>query len=214
MTDLRSAGWSLAAAGRVDPRCTCWKIGFRLRAGRRRARGTPGQGVVMVKIRNADMARDLEVVRALWLEYLSWGNEELEARFGFRFPIEKALEDDLTSIAKFQPPGGRLLLAVEGEQAVGIACLRRMSPGIAEIKRMFVRPAQRGAGLGGALLDHLITEAKASGYQRIRLDSARFMETAHALYRSRGFADIDSYPESEIPDELKSYWIFMERELD
>ena len=134
----------------------------------------------MVEIRNADVARDLEVVKALWLEYLSWGNEELEARFGFRFPIEKALEDDLASIAKFQPPGGRLLLAVEGDEAVGIACLRRMSPGIAEIKRMFVRPAQRGAGLGGALLDHLITEAKASGYQRIRLDSARFMETAHA----------------------------------
>jgi GNAT superfamily N-acetyltransferase len=168
----------------------------------------------MVTIRNADVARDREVIRALWLEYLSWGNEELEARFGFRFPIEKALEDDLASITKFQPPGGRLLLAVEGDQAVGIACLRRMSPGIAEIKRMFVRPAQRGAGVGGALLDHLIREAKASGYQRIRLDSAKFMETAHALYRSRGFADIDSYPESEIPDELKSYWIFMERELD
>jgi hypothetical protein len=40
------------------------------------------------------------------------------------------------------------------------------------------------------------------------------METAHALYRSRGFVDIDAYPESEIPDEIKSYWVFMERELD
>lgn len=170
----------------------------------------------MVEIRNAHLARDLEVVRTLWLEYLSWANGELEARFGFRFPIEKALEDDLASIAKFQPPDGRLLLAVDGDgdEAVGIACLRKMSPGTAEIKRMFVRPAQRGTGLGGALLDRLVVEAKASGYERIRLDSARFMETAHALYRSRGFVDIDAYPESEIPDEIKSYWVFMERELD
>jgi GNAT superfamily N-acetyltransferase len=89
-----------------------------------------------------------------------------------------------------------------------------MSPGTAEIKRMFVRPALRGTGLGGALLDRLVTEARASGFERIRLDSARFMETAHALYRSRGFVDIDEYPESEIPDEIKSYWVFMERELD
>jgi len=69
-------------------------------------------------------------------------------------------------------------------------------------------------GTGGALLDRLVTEARASGFERIRLDSARFMETAHALYRSRGFVDIDAYPESEIPDEIKSYWVFMERELD
>lgn len=168
----------------------------------------------MVEIRNADVARDLEVVKALWLEYLTWANRELESRFGFRFPIEKALEDDLASIAKFQPPGGRLLLAVEGDEVVGIACLRRISPGTAEIKRMFVRPGQRGTGLGGALLDQLVTEAKASGYERIRLDSAMFMETAHALYRSRGFVDIDAYPESEIPDQFKSHWDFMERELD
>jgi GNAT superfamily N-acetyltransferase len=167
-----------------------------------------------VEIRNADLARELQVVRTLWLEYLSWANGELETKFGFRFPIEKALEDDLTSIAKFQPPDGRLLLAVERDEAVGIACLRKMSPGTAEIKRMFVRPALRGTGLGGALLDRLVTEARASGFERIRLDSARFMETAHALYRSRGFVDIDAYPESEIPDEILSYWVFMERELD
>jgi GNAT superfamily N-acetyltransferase len=68
----------------------------------------------------------------------------------------KQMENDLKSVAKFQPPGGRLLLAFEGNEAVGIACLRRMSPGTAEIKRMLVRPAHRGAGLGGVLLDHLI----------------------------------------------------------
>jgi len=166
-----------------------------------------------MEIRNADVARDREAVRALWLEYLSWANGVLEARFAFRLPIEKALEDDLASIAKFQPPDGRLLLAVDGDEAVGIACLRRMSPGAAEIKRMFVRPTLRRTGLGGALLDRLVTEAKVSGYERIRLDSARFMEAAHALYRSRGFVEIDAYPESEIPDEFRSYWVFMEREL-
>jgi hypothetical protein len=54
---------------------------------------------------------DLEAVRSLWLDYLTWGNDELDARYGFRLPIQEAVEHDVASIAKFQPPYGRLLLA-------------------------------------------------------------------------------------------------------
>jgi len=167
----------------------------------------------MDKVRNAHLDRDLEAVKTLWLEYLSWGNDELEKRFGFRLPIEEAVERDLATIDKFQPPDGRLLLAVKDDVPVGTACLRRMAPDTAEIKRMYVRPAHRREGLGRALLDDLIAEAEGAGYERIRLDSPNFMKAAHALYRSSGFVDIEPYPESEIPDEFKAFWVFMERQL-
>src|SRR5215468_1591244 len=60
----------------------------------------------------------------------------------------------------------------------------------------------------------LITEAKITGYERVRLDSPDFMTAAHSLYHASGFTDVVSYPESEIPDEYKPHWVFMERKLD
>lgn len=167
----------------------------------------------MKEIRDADLTRDLQSIRSLWLDYLTWGNDELEARHGFRLPVNEAIERDLANIAKFQPPSGQIFLAFVDNAAVGIACLQRIGPSSAEVKRMYVRPANRREGLGRALLERLIEAAKTAGYRSIRLDSPDFMTAAHALYRSSGFVDIQSYPESEIPDEYKSYWVFMERVL-
>jgi GNAT superfamily N-acetyltransferase len=167
-------------------------------------------------IREADLPWDGDAVVRLWLDYLTWGNDGLEVRYGFRLPVTEAIERDLGSIAKFQPPEGRLLLAFEDDVAVGTAALRRIGPETAEIKRMWVDPAHRRAGTGRAMLDNLIAAARTAGYARIRLDSPDFMTSAHALYRSRGFFDIGPYSESEIseiPDQYKSHWIFMERVL-
>jgi GNAT superfamily N-acetyltransferase len=84
---------------------------------------------------------------------------------------------------------------------------------IAEIKRMYVRPQFRGRGIGRALLQRLLVEAKEIGYPAVRLDSARFMQEAHALYRSSGFDEVEPYPESEIPTEFQEHWVFMEMRL-
>lgn len=78
---------------------------------------------------------------------------------------------------------------------------------------MYVRPEFRGKGVGRALLDRLITEAREVGYQRMRLDSARFMHVAHTLYRSMGFQDIPAYEGSEVPREFQAHWLFMEKTL-
>lgn len=164
-------------------------------------------------VRDAKLPVDRESVERLWLAYLTWGNDELEARYGFRLPVQEAVERDLAAVAKFKPPAGRLLLAFSGDDAVGTAAIQRIAPGTAEIKRMYVEPLQRGGGLGGSMLDELVVTARASGYGRIRLDSPDFMTAAHTLYRARGFVDIEPYSESEIPDEYKSHWIFMELRL-
>ena len=164
----------------------------------------------MAEIRDADPSRDLGAVERLWVEYLTWANDELEARYGFRLPVREAVERDLRSIAKFQPPDGRLMLAFEDEVSIGTACMQRIGPDTAEIKRMFVRPSHRRAGVGHRMLAELITSAGTAGYERIRLDSPDFMTAAHALYRSSGFAEIGPYAESEIPEQYRSRWIFME----
>ncbi len=168
----------------------------------------------MKDIREAEVPRDLQVIRSLWLDYLHWGNDELEARHGFRLRVDEAVERDLANIAKFQPPSGQILLSFIENEAIGIACLQRIGPATAEVKRMYVRPAYRRNGLGRAMLVGLIEAARSAGYRSIRLDSPDFMTAAHALYRSSGFIDIDSYPESEIPDEYKGYWVFMEKILE
>lgn len=102
--------------------------------------GTP------VDLRDALIPADLVAIERLWLQYLTWGNDEMEARHGFRLPVRGAVDHDLASIEQFQSPGGQILLACAGEHAFGIGCLRRIQPDTAEIKRMYVEPSYRRAG--------------------------------------------------------------------
>jgi len=169
--------------------------------------------VNVAEIRDADLPVDTDAVTGLWLEYLNWGNDGLDANYGFRLPVQEAVERDLASIGKFLPPHGRLLLAIDRGEATGTAALQSIGTSTAEIKRMWVAPACRRSGIGGGMLDRLINAAEAAGFGSLRLDSPLFMTAAHALYRSRGFVDIAPYPESEIPDRYKPHWVFMERLL-
>jgi GNAT superfamily N-acetyltransferase len=78
---------------------------------------------------------------------------------------------------------------------------------------MYVEPSHRGTGAGSALLDGLIAAAGEAGYARLRLDSPDFMTDAHRLYLRRGFEPIEPYAESEIPEDLRAWWVFVERPL-
>ena len=167
----------------------------------------------MANIREADLPRDLEAVRRLWLEYLTWADDEVETRYGFPDSPLDEVDHDIATIARFQPPNGRLLLAFAGDQAVGTVCMQRIGPDAAELKRMYVQPSNRRGGLGRALVDELVAITRSAGYGRVRLDSPNFMTAAHRLYRARGFVEIGPYPESEIPEAYRPNWLFMERSL-
>ena len=116
-------------------------------------------------------------------------------------------------IDKFQPPAGRIMLAFIDNNACGIGCLKSINKEIGEIKRMFVDPTFRQIGAGRTLLQSLLKAARESGYKKVRLDSIKFMEAAHALYRSYGFKDIPAYEEVEIPEAFRQYLLFMEIDL-
>jgi ribosomal protein S18 acetylase RimI-like enzyme len=168
---------------------------------------------VTIQIIIADQDQHAQPIRELFWEYLQWANSKVEENFGVSFDIAVMLEDDMNTLGKFMPPMGRLLLGLVEDQPMGIACLKALTEGTGEIKRMYVRPQARKIGLGRALLRQLLEESRQIGYERVRLDSARFMAEAHQLYRTSGFREIEAYEGSEIPKEFQSHWIFMEREL-
>ena len=166
----------------------------------------------MAAIRQATEV-DISGVRDVFGDYLRWAVGTVNREFNGTFDIAALLEHDMDELHKFMPPSGRLLLAIDGTIVVGCACMRTLHEGVAELKRMYVRPDQRQKGIGRTLVLALIAELRDSGYTTLRLDSARFMNEAHALYRSLGFAERDNYPESEIPEDFRKHWIFMELTL-
>jgi len=165
----------------------------------------------MSAVRALDRAADLGALRDLWLEYLAWGNDQLALHYGLRLgEAEAMVAADLTHLDSYAPPLGCLLLAETPAGVMGGVALRQSRPGIAEIKRLYVRPAVRGLGLAQALVGAAMRHAREAGYASVRLDSARFMAPAHALYRQHGFTDTDPYAESEVPRIYWPHWVFMQ----
>jgi len=96
---------------------------------------------------------------------------------------------------KYAPPEGELLLARDADGAtLGCVAVRSLeTPGICEMKRLFVVDAARGLGVGAALVAAIIAAAEARGYAEMRLDTLPSMTAARALYRRFGFAEIAPY---------------------
>jgi GNAT superfamily N-acetyltransferase len=86
-----------------------------------------------------------------------------------------------------------ILVAYAGAEPVGLAALRTFSPGIGEIKRMYVVPAHRGSGVARQLLEELERRAREHGFARVRLDTHDRLSEANRLYRSAGYREIPDY---------------------
>lgn len=99
----------------------------------------------------------------------------------------------------YTPPAGRLLVARDDGTAVACVALRRLDAATCEMKRLYVRPAQRGLGLGRALAGAVIDEARRIGYRRMRLDTLPSMTEAAALYERLGFQEIEPYTANPVP---------------
>jgi GNAT superfamily N-acetyltransferase len=103
---------------------------------------------------------------------------------------------------EYGPPAGALLLATRDSDWLGCVALRKFSEGVSEMKRLYVAPASRGLGIGRALVEGIIAEARRLGYRRMVLDTVPSMRVAQDLYLSLGFAPIPAYRENPIPGAL------------
>jgi GNAT superfamily N-acetyltransferase len=161
-----------------------------------------------MQIRTVLGGEDLEQVKALFREYFDWVVNDL----GFDLSYQGA-EAELGALpGPFSPPEGCLLLADTGEDAAACGALRPLAPGVCELKRMYVRPQHRGRGLGRAIGEELLREARDKGYRLARLDTEVSLTAAQALYASLGFRVIPQY--YEVPPEILRRSVFMEAVLE
>src|SRR3954469_20509523 len=116
--------------------------------------------------------------------------EELAARFEQRFVPERTLPVDASDVA---PPTGAFLIARLGGQPAGCGGLKTLEPGVGEIVRMWVDYAHRGLGVGARLLAALEEHALALGHRKVRLYTNRSLDEGKAMYRSRGYVEIERY---------------------
>jgi putative acetyltransferase len=124
--------------------------------------------------------------RELFLEY--------EKALGISLCFQ-GFEQELAGLpGGYAPPSGRLLLGVYEGAIAGCVALHALEPAIGEMKRLYLRPTFRGKGLGQAMVDAIVKEARTIGYRRLRLDTIEpLMKSAVAMYRRMGFREIAPY---------------------
>ena len=96
-------------------------------------------------------------------------------------------------VAEYVPPLGEYLVASAADRTLGTGAIRRLEPGVYEVKNLWVRPAARGRGVARGILDTLESDALGFGATRLRLDTHRSLAAAIALYRSAGFVEVPPY---------------------
>ena len=140
-----------------------------------------------MRILQAQSAREIQQVRELFGEYVAW--------LGINLCFQNYDKEVADLPGDYAPPSGRLLLALaDGGEAAGCAALRDLGDGVCEMKRLFVRPDFRGQRLGWQMAEMILAEARAIGYEHIRLDTLPGkMDRAITMYRTLGFKDIAPY---------------------
>jgi putative acetyltransferase len=164
----------------------------------------------MIEILVPETPSDLDAVRTLMRAFIAWHRERhvqdlalIDAYFA-----AAAFEEELATLpGVYLPPSGDLLLARVAGDPAGCVAMRRLDAQTCEMKRMFVYPRFHGMGVGKALAQKLITDARAAGYSAMKLDTSIRQAEASGLYRHLGFETIPPY--YEVSDRMREWLVFM-----
>lgn len=165
----------------------------------------------MLKTYPVETDEDIGIAKMLFGEYAEFLKEvlceyaDLPWLVGYYRDFEKETDNLPDAYAH---PEGMILLAWYDNQPAGCVALGKLNDDICEMKRLFVRPQNRRKGIGTALCEGLMEQAKKTGYTSMRLATA--LQIPRALYYSLGFTKIAPY--RDIPDEIKDV-VFMELKL-
>ena len=143
----------------------------------------------------ATSAQDMAIAAQLFREYA----DSLGLDLAFQ-----NFDDELAQLpGDYAAPRGALLLAYVDGALAGCCALRPLDnadiPNAAEMKRLYVRPAFRGFGLGRQLAETILDAARQAGYASVLLDTLDDMEAARNLYADLGFLSIEPYYHNPIP---------------
>jgi len=155
----------------------------------------------MVHIIHAETDAHIADAKMIFREYETWLGMSL---------CFQGFEEELNGLpGRYAPPEGRLYLAYIDDELAGCIAMRKLTDGICEMKRLFLRENARGHGIGVALIEKVIADARAIGYERMRLDTyPAKMGKAVGLYETHGFHEIPPYYDNPDGDVL-----FMEKIL-
>jgi ribosomal protein S18 acetylase RimI-like enzyme len=179
------------------------------------ATDTAGRGLTVAAAAATEVPA---VVEPLFREYGEWVAGRLGQDAGINFTdVDLAHHHDAFrgELPRLLGPRGRLLVARLDDKPVAVGALKPVDDTTAEIKRMYVRPAAQGLGVGHAILRRLVKDARAERYATVRLETLRVMTTAQAMYRAFGFVEVPRFDGSEVANTvLEPFTIFMELDLD
>ena len=154
-------------------------------------------------------------LRALLTEYFEEANRLGQAYFddeAFGADVEAIVDGDVERLRTATLDEPLFVARIDGA-LVGSVQLKRLDASRVEVKRMYVTPAHRGEGIGRSLVELVLAEARADGFETLLLGLAPYHGAAGSLYESLGFEYRPAYEENQVPESVEE-WYFMERSLD
>lgn len=146
-------------------------------------------------IQVARSTEDIEIAGEMFREYQEWLDVDL---------CFQDFENELSTLpGKYAPPSGEIFIARLNGQVAGVVAIRPVDLQKlerSEMKRLYVREAFRGQGLGRILANTVVSLAKEAGYQVMVLDTLPHLKAAIKMYASMGFNETASYYENPLPD--------------
>ena len=167
-----------------------------------------------LEIVDAQTAEQLDAVRALCWEYREFliALGPAEAKVVSVYYPKPVYEKVLSQLEEdYAPPQGATLLVTFDGKPVGCGMFHTFAPGIAEIKRVYLKEDIRGMGAGRRLMEAIIARIQAADFEMIYMDTGKPLIAARALYAKLGFRERGPY--AETPPEAEDIIVYFDMDL-